>query len=133
MASAEKVGLVLAGGGARGAYEAGVLSVLLPVLEERGESPRVIVGTSVGAISAAFVASTAHRGAAATGGEAVERWREVAYDRVMRSLIARTPLTLALYTGEFLAIPGVRVQALTDTAPLRTRPCTCSRARWSTR
>jgi NTE family protein len=35
------VGLVLAGGGARGAYELGVLSVLLPALEARGERPRM--------------------------------------------------------------------------------------------
>jgi NTE family protein len=42
------VALVLAGGGARGAYEAGALSVLLPVLEERGERPRIVIGTSVG-------------------------------------------------------------------------------------
>jgi len=32
LARGEKVGLVLAGGGARGAYEAAVLSVLLPAL-----------------------------------------------------------------------------------------------------
>jgi NTE family protein len=38
---------VLSGGGARGAYEAGALSVLLPVLEERGERPRILVGTKL--------------------------------------------------------------------------------------
>jgi predicted patatin/cPLA2 family phospholipase len=50
LARGEKVGLVLAGGGARGAYEAAVLSVLLPALEARGESPAVIVSTSLSAL-----------------------------------------------------------------------------------
>src|SRR5438309_7147608 len=53
------VAVVLAGGGARGAYEIGALSALLPRLEARGERPRVIVGTSVGAINAAYLAATA--------------------------------------------------------------------------
>ena len=44
---------MLAGGGARGAYELGVLSVLLPLLEKRGERPDIVVGTSVGALNAA--------------------------------------------------------------------------------
>jgi NTE family protein len=39
------VALVLSGGGARGAYEVGALSVLLPELEGRGEQPRIVVGT----------------------------------------------------------------------------------------
>lgn len=51
---------MLAGGGARGAYELGALSVLLPLLEQRGESPRIFVGTSVGAINAASFAATSH-------------------------------------------------------------------------
>jgi NTE family protein len=113
------VGLVLAGGGARGAYEAAVLSVLLPALERRGESPRIVVGTSVGAISCAFVAANAHLGAEATGRAALERWRQVEAGRVMRSLVGRVPLTVLEYTGEFLHIPGVRVQSLADTTPLR--------------
>jgi NTE family protein len=54
------VALVLAGGGARGAYELGVLSELLPVLAARGERPTVIVGTSIGAMNAAYLAATAH-------------------------------------------------------------------------
>src|SRR4051794_27040426 len=58
------VALVLAGGGARGAYEAGALSVLLPALEARGERPVIVVGTSVGALNATFVAATAHLPAA---------------------------------------------------------------------
>ena len=55
----ERVAIVLAGGGARGAYEAGALSVLLPVLEARGERPRILVGTSAGAVNISFLASHA--------------------------------------------------------------------------
>ena len=54
------VAAVLPGGGARGAYEAGALSVLLPALEARGERVSIWCGTSVGAIDATAMASLAH-------------------------------------------------------------------------
>lgn len=53
--------LVLSGGGARGAYEAGVLRYIQEVLpDDLGEAPRldIISGTSVGAINAAWLAAT---------------------------------------------------------------------------
>lgn len=49
----EQIGLVLAGRGARGAYEVGALSVLLPALEAQGERVSVIIGTSAGALNGA--------------------------------------------------------------------------------
>ena len=55
----ERIGLVLSGGGARGAYEAGVMSVLGPALDRRGERPTIYIGTSVGAVNAAYLASAA--------------------------------------------------------------------------
>jgi NTE family protein len=58
-----KTGLVLSGGGARGAYEVGVLRYLREELPRRlGYMPsiEVICGTSVGAINAAFLAAYAH-------------------------------------------------------------------------
>ena len=75
--AAERVGLVLAGGGARGAYEVGALSVLLPALEARGQRPSVLVGTSVGAINVAYLAANADRSAddAVAGG--IELWRSL--------------------------------------------------------
>jgi len=118
MAADDNVGLILAGGGARGAYEAGVLSTLLPALEARGESPSVIVGTSIGAISCAFVAGNTHLGVEATGAAALNRWREVSRGHVMSSLVGGLPLTTLRYLGEALGVPGVRVQSLVDTAPL---------------
>jgi len=56
------LGLVLSGGGARGAYEAGVLTYVFGELAKKvGRPPRVdiISGTSVGAVNAAYMASTA--------------------------------------------------------------------------
>ena len=78
-AGGERVALVLGGGGARGAYEAGALSVLLPELERRGQRPTIVLGTSVGALNAAFLAATAHlpggRGAPSARRDLVRRSR----------------------------------------------------------
>jgi len=57
-----RVGLVLSGGGARGAYEAGVLAGLEDVLggsRRRGPRFDVVTGTSVGAINVAHAAGSA--------------------------------------------------------------------------
>jgi NTE family protein len=51
------VGLVLSGGGARGAYEIGVLSVLLPEMAARGEQVEIIVGSSIGSLNALGLAA----------------------------------------------------------------------------
>lgn len=61
------VGLVLSGGGARGAYEAGVLRYLFQALPEatgRPFAPRVICGSSIGAFNGAWVAAAGAAGSA---------------------------------------------------------------------
>jgi NTE family protein len=58
--SARRLAMILSGGGARGAYEVGVLSYIFDDLTRvRGGPPRVDVlsGTSVGAINACYVAA----------------------------------------------------------------------------
>lgn len=115
-----KVGLVLAGGGARGAYEAGALSVLLPVLERRGERPEILIGTSAGALNVSFLASTAHQPAAEIMGTALEIWESVRWRQVARQLISGTSLRRAVaYVGEFVGVPGSRLDSLLDPTPLR--------------
>jgi len=57
------LGLILSGGGARGAYEVGVLEYIFSeFLDAQGKPPKVdlISGTSVGAVNGAFVASNIH-------------------------------------------------------------------------
>jgi NTE family protein len=119
MIEGEKIGLVLAGGGARGAYEAGALSVLLPELDRRGQSVRVVVGTSVGAINAAFLGSNAQRGAAGLAEVVVARWRAISPDDIMASSAARLSLTALEYVGQLLRLPGAHVRSLLDTGPLK--------------
>lgn len=60
-----RIGLVLSGGGARGAYEVGVLCGIVEVLGlgPDDEPPfSIFAGTSVGAINATWCAAHAHRG-----------------------------------------------------------------------
>jgi NTE family protein len=114
------VGLVLAGGGARGAYEAGVLAELLPWLEERGERPTVLVGTSVGALTAAFLASVAHLPAREAVELLVARWGAVTQERVIRPIVrVQAPWTLVRYVAELAGMPGTRLEGLLDATPLR--------------
>lgn len=80
-----RLALVLAGGGARGAYEVGVLSFLFDELSKlRGRSFEVdiICGTSVGAINSAFLA--AHLLDGQKGVQAlVQLWSGLELDRVL--------------------------------------------------
>lgn len=116
---ASRVGLVLTGGGARGAYEAGALSVLLPELERRGERPSVLVGTSVGAINVSYLAAVHHLPAAEATTGLVERWREVTLGSVVRPIVSeQLPLVALRYLRDVLSLPGVRLQSLLDATPL---------------
>jgi NTE family protein len=105
---------VLAGGGARGAYEIGALSVLLPLLEQRGERPEVIIGTSVGAINASFLAATAGDPVEESLEQARTLWEQLGWDDVLRPLLSPAEL---VRLGA-LVIPGARVWGLLDPAPL---------------
>jgi NTE family protein len=113
------VGLVLAGGGARGAYEAGALSVIFPELERRGERPSYFVGASVGAINAVGLAARQHLPAEQAIDEIVQIWSNLSKDDVMRPIVSRSVAPLAArFFGQVLGVPGVHVHGLLDNAPL---------------
>jgi NTE family protein len=112
------VGLVLAGGGARGAYEAGALSVLLPALEHSGERPGVLLGTSVGAVNTAWLAAMANLDAATATASMLDRWRSIGWSDVLGPLVSPFELSRALvYLGELLGVPGAELTSLLDTSP----------------
>ena len=125
--SEPRIAVVLSGGGARGAYEAGVLSWVLDELPGLlGRRPRVsiVTGTSVGAIHACFLASI---GCAPGGGEQLTRlWRGMSLTGVYRlgiSDVVRVPLWLLGQLGGAASRSkarddGLRLPGLFDTAPL---------------
>jgi NTE family protein len=79
-----RTALVLSGGGARGAYEAGVLRYLRGEFAVAlGEQPRIpiLCGTSIGAVNACFLASLAHR-PEDQGEGLVEVWRSLRLEEV---------------------------------------------------
>ena len=114
-----KVALVLSGGGARGAYEIGALSVLLPALEARGERPEIVVGTSVGAFNTAFYAANAHRPAADSMADAAAFWSRQRWDDVLAPLASLHGNSgLRRFTAQLLGVRRQRLRSLLDPTPL---------------
>ena len=77
------LGMVLAGGAARGAYEAGVLRFLLTELPKnlgRVPWPEVVTGCSVGALNGVFVAARTQEGVLRLS----QMWRNLSIDQVYR-------------------------------------------------
>jgi len=114
----KRVGVVLAGAGARGAYEAGVLSVVLPTMAEADIRPDLYVGTSAGAINAALFTATAHLPAEEQAATVLETWRGISSRDVFRSFLRTGPTTLVQWTTQLLGLPGARLTGLLDTGPL---------------
>lgn len=114
-----RVALVLAGGGARGAYEAGVLAFLIEDLPRRlGFLPSfdIVSGASVGAIHAAYWTATLQEDAATRVARLTSTWESMSLERVYR-----------LSIGDLLRIPSrlFSLPFLTSTpaadAPMPTR------------
>src|ERR1700759_2481036 len=113
------IAAVLPGGGARGAYEIGALSVLLPVLEARGEHVDIWCGTSVGAINAVALAALADRSAAEQTAAAHEFWQQMRKGDVIAPMAGIGGLRpLGRLVGQGLRIPGLRFASLLDPSPL---------------
>ncbi|MGD2128741.1 MAG: patatin-like phospholipase family protein [Lysobacterales bacterium] len=113
-------GLVLPGGGARGAYQAGVLKAIAEIAAGRGNPFPVISGTSAGAINAAVVGSHAHE-----FGEGIDRlgrfWATLTCSRIYRT-DAWNVLRSGLHWALSLALGGrllPQPESLLDNTPLR--------------
>jgi NTE family protein len=114
------VGLVIAGAGARGAYEIGAVSVIVPWLRARGETPRILVGTSAGAINAVLVSALVHHpDPQEAAGRALDLWRSAARTGVYRPLLLTTPGLTLRYLARLAGIGDAPVTSVLDPAPLR--------------
>jgi NTE family protein len=120
MPEQKTVGLVIAGAAARGAYEAGAISVLIPELDRQGKRPTVMVGSSAGGINAFLLAQYSDLEADEAVQKIVDVWARIELSNVLSPILPAALSTGALSLAEFLGIPGVRLKSLFDTAPLRT-------------
>ena len=112
------VGVILAGGGARGAYEAGALSVLLPALEARGQRPTVFIGTSAGALNAVLFAAHAHQPAQEAADAALAVWRHVGRAQVIKPILGSGLKAGLHYLAQLLRLP-VQLNSVLDASPLQ--------------
>jgi NTE family protein len=117
----DTIGLVLPGGGARAAYQVGVLRAIADLLPARVSNPfPVLTGTSAGALNATAIAVHADRFRGAVGN--LERvWRNFEVGHVFRSDTAsmmRSGLhwLLAMMSGGWLLPPP---KSMFDNSPLR--------------
>lgn len=115
----EKLALVLSGGGARAAYQAGAIQALAAMHPELAFP--IITGVSAGAINAAFLA--AHVGPLGDAAEELRlAWAELTADRVYR--LRPTGLFLSTARRVLLALMGqdpgpAHLPGLLDLDPLR--------------
>ena len=83
--SDKSIALVLAGGGARGAYEAGVIKYILeeiPKISETQTFFNIFSGTSIGALNSCFLASHADHPAKAAA-ELIKYWQSITIDKII--------------------------------------------------
>jgi NTE family protein len=114
----ETVAIVLAGGGARGAYEMGALSVLLQRLDETWFRKTVLVGSSVGSINAMLVGSVLDRGPTVAAQEGLHLWQTLDWPSVTARLLSLRGLAPFARYGAGIMRPSVRIDRLLDSRPL---------------
>ncbi len=122
-ATAARVALVLTGGGARGAYQAGVVEAVHEIAARLGVARpfQTLTGVSAGAINASFLAAQADapfEAAARLAGF----WRSLQSDMIFRTDAASIGRIGLRWITEMVATGNIgrhQARALLDTAPLR--------------
>lgn len=120
--SQQKIGLVLSGGGARGAYQAGVLRAIFDICQTKECPFEIITGVSAGSINGMGLAFGAQDFNASTQ-LMWDTWLELRVNKIFKTdffSMARTAASWLtnLSLGEWVATK--KVNSLLDSAPLRT-------------
>ncbi len=113
------VGLLLTGGGARAAYQAGVLAGVTELLDDQVFPYRFISGTSAGSINAAYLASRATQWPQAAG-DLCDIWAAIRAERVFTTEMLDWYLRGARWIS-WLALPRLisrQPEAILDNSPL---------------
>ena len=96
-----------------------MLATLLPALEERGELPATVLGTSIGALNASHVAAYAHTSAKTLTDELIKLWHDAQFSDIIGPLISPREFgRLVRYVGGTMGIPRWSAPALLDTTPM---------------
>lgn len=117
-----KVGLVLSGGGARGAYQAGVVKAIATIARDAKISRPlpILTGVSAGAVNAAFLAAKADDFMKATE-DLAAMWSRITADQVFRTDVlaaGRSGLRLLTDTMMGAFYKKKLARSLLDTSPL---------------
>jgi NTE family protein len=116
----DQCGLILSGGGARAAYQVGVLKAVAEVVPPATRNPfPIICGTSAGAINAAGLAANAHHYRTAVRG--LERvWNNLTVEQVYRTDLAAFLKSVLrwVFSGLTAGITPIH-SSLLDNTPLR--------------
>ncbi len=113
-----RAGLVLTGGGARAAYQVGVVKAVRDILGNPVKNPfPILVGTSAGAINAATLAAYADNFTKAVG-NLLESWENMHVDHVYKSDFPSIMRTGARWLGAIMLISRHNPISLLDNSPL---------------
>lgn len=114
-----RAGLVLTGGGARAAYQVGVLKAVRDILGNPARNPfPILCGTSAGAINAATLAVHADDYSRAVA-ELLEVWEHMRCDQVYRTDFPRIMKSGARWLLSMMLVSRSNPVSLLDNAPLR--------------
>jgi NTE family protein len=97
--------VVLAGAGARGAFEAGAIARLLEPLAEQDRRPTIFCGSSAGSINSVLLASVAHLPPREAAEALTEQWVHTPTSSMIRSVGLAWPVTGLRYLAGRAHLP----------------------------